>query len=100
MNISFWIDAVEAKGDNLARGPMELRRQLGSSRARADDGDVELSRTHRTGLRICANARVDEPVVETHRLLGRLEGDGMLAHPRRTEIIRNAADPNDQRVIV
>jgi hypothetical protein len=44
VNISFWIDAVEAKGDNLARGPMELRRQLGSGRARADDGDVELSR--------------------------------------------------------
>jgi hypothetical protein len=27
VNISFWIDAVEAKGDNLARSTMEFRRQ-------------------------------------------------------------------------
>ena len=30
MNIFFWINAVEAKGDNLARGPMEFCRHLGS----------------------------------------------------------------------
>jgi hypothetical protein len=73
---------------------------LGSGRARADDDDVQLSWTHRIGLRIRANARVDESMVEPHRLLGCLERDGILAHPRRTEIIRNAADRDDQRVIV
>lgn len=78
----------------------EFRRQLGSGCARADDGDVELSRTHRIGLRICANARVDDAMVEPHRLLGCLERDGMLAHSRRAEIIRDAADRDDQRVIV
>ncbi len=40
MNIFFWINAVEAKGDNLARGPMEFCRHLGSGCTRANDDDV------------------------------------------------------------
>jgi len=39
-------------------------------------------------------------MVELYRLLGCLERDGVLAHPRRAEIIRNAADRDDQCVIV
>src|SRR5207247_3673068 len=84
----------------FARGPMELSRQLGSGGAGADDGDVQLSGMQRTRLRICANARIYESMVEAHGLLGCLERNRVSAHPRRTEIIGNATDRDDQRVIM
>jgi type III restriction enzyme len=46
-----------------------------------------------------AARNVGEAMVELHRLLWCLERAGTLAHSRRTEIIRNAADRDDQRVI-
>ena len=58
------IDAVEPVGDELARGLVQLGRQLGAGRAGADDGDLQLLRPQRLGLRVRADAGVDQAAVE------------------------------------
>ena len=50
LDVLVGIDAVEPVGDELARGLVQLGRQLRARRAGADDGDLQLLRPQRLGL--------------------------------------------------
>ena len=71
------VDAVEAVGHELARGLVQLGGELGAGRARADDRHLQLLGPQRLGLRMRADAGIDEPGVKARRLIGRLQGNGV-----------------------
>ena len=50
LDVLVGIDAVQAKGHELARRLVQLRRQLGAGRAGADDRHLQLLRPQRLGL--------------------------------------------------
>ena len=93
------VDPVEAVGDHGAGGAVQLGRELGAGGAGADDGDVELAGPHRLGLGVGAQAGVDQAAVEAGRLLGRVQGDGVLGHAGGAEIVAAAADGQHQDVV-
>src|SRR5580704_8086031 len=70
-----------------------------SGGAGADDGDVQLPRPQRLILCIGAQAGVDHAAVEARRLIERVERDGIVVDPGRAEIVRHAADGNDERIV-
>ena len=78
---------------------MQFGGQFRAGGARADDRDMQLPRAHRGVLRMGAQAGIHQAAVEAHRLLRRLQRDGMVAHAGRAEIIGGAADGDDQRVV-
>ena len=78
---------------------VQLGGQLGAGRAGADDRDMQLARPDRLGLRVRAQAGVDEAAVERARLLGRLQRHGEFRRARRAEIVGDAADRDHQRVV-
>ena len=51
------------------------------------------------GLRVGAHAGVDQAAVEALGLLGRVEHDGVLLDARRAEVVADAADGDDERVV-
>ena len=69
LDVPVRIDAVEPVGDELARGLVQLGRQLRARRAGADDGDLQLLGPQRLGLGIGADAGVDQAAVEARGLL-------------------------------
>src|SRR5215468_5929785 len=81
------IDPVEAISDELACGVMQLRCELGASRARTYDGDVELLRPQRLWLRVTADICVHEAAVEARGLEWRVQAYRVFAHPGGAEII-------------
>ena len=93
------IDLIEAVGDHLARALIELGGQFRASRAGADDGDMQLAGLNRLALGLGPEARVDQPMVKSHRLFRGLERNGEFRRSRRAEIVGHAADSDDQRVI-
>ena len=56
-------------------------------------------RQHRPLLGVRADARVDKAPVEPHRLVGLIKRDRVLLHPRRTEVIDDAAYGDNQGVV-
>ena len=78
---------------------MKFRRELGSGGAGSDHHHVELPGPHRADLGMGAQHAVDQALVEPHRLLLRVEGDGVLLHPRRAEIVGGRAHREDQRIV-
>jgi hypothetical protein len=60
---------------------------------------MQLAGTHWTRLCVGANKAIDEPLMKPHRLVRRIQGDGMLLHAWRAEIIAPTADSDDQRVV-
>ena len=99
LDVFLGIDLVEPEGDDAAHGAVKLRRQLGAGRAGADDRDMELPRPHRLCLSVRPQAGVDEPAVEALRLIGGVEAYRMLLDAGRAEIVGDAADCDDQRVV-
>ena len=93
------IDAIEPVGDELARRLVQLGGKLRAGRAGADDGDLQLLGPQRLGLGVGADAGVDQPAVEARGLIGRLERDGVLLDAGRAEIVGEAADGDDERVV-
>ena len=53
---------------------------------------MQLAGFQGAGLRIGANARVDEPAMKAHRLIGCFQRDGKFRDAGRAEIARNASD--------
>ena len=99
LDVLVGIDAVEAIGHQLARRLVQLGGQLGSRRAGADDRHLQLLGPQRLALRVRADAGVDEARVEALRLLGRLERNGVRFHAARAEIVGQAADGDDERIV-
>ena len=66
--VAVGVDAVEAEGDDLAGGAVQLGRELGAGGAGADDGDLELAGADRLGLGLGAQDGVDQAAVEAGRL--------------------------------
>ena len=99
VDVLLGVDAVEAVGDHGAGGAVQLGRELGAGGAGADDGDVELAGPHRLGLGVGAQAGIDQAAVEAGRLLGRVQGDGVLGHAGGAEIVAAAADRQHQDVV-
>ena len=87
LDVHVRIDAIEPVGDELARGLVQLGRQLGPGRAGADDGDLQLLGPQRLGLGVRADAGVDEPAVEARGLLGGLQRDGMVLDAGGAEVV-------------
>ncbi len=56
LDVLVGVDAVEAVGNELARGLVQLGGELGAGGAGADDGDLKLLRPQRLGLRMRADA--------------------------------------------
>ena len=100
LDVLLRIDLVEPVGDEAARGLVQLGRKLGAGRAGADDRHVQLSGADGRILRKRAHAGVDEAPVEALGLLGRIEHDGVLHHARRVERVADAADGDDERVVL
>ena len=99
LDVHVGIDAVEPVGDELARGLVQLGRQLRPRRAGADDGDLQLLRPQRLLLHVGADAGVDQAGVEARGLVGGLERDGVLLDAGRAEVVGQAADGDDERVV-
>ena len=78
---------------------VQFGRELGAGRAGTDDGHVELVGSEWRGLRVGADAGVDNPLIEAGRLLGRLERDRMLLDAWSVEVVGQAADRHHQRVV-
>src|SRR4051794_2017622 len=78
---------------------MKLGRQLGSGRARADDRDMQLPRSYRTGLCMSPDEPVDEPLVEPDGLLRGIERDREVLSPERAKVVAGAAHGDDERVV-
>ena len=93
------VDLVEAVGDDSADGAVQLGGEFGAGGAGADDGDVELAGADRAGLGVGAQAGVDQASVEAAGLFGGLERDGELGGAGGAEIVGDAADRHDERVI-
>ena len=93
------IDPVETGGGHVTGRAMKFRRELGSGGAGSDHHHVELPGPHRADLGMGAQHAVDQALVEPHRLLLRVEGDGVLLHPRRAEIVGGRAHREDQRIV-
>ena len=93
------IDLVEAVGDDLARCVVQFGGEFGAGRARADDGDMELTGADRLRLVLRAQAGVDEAAVEAAGLLRRFQRHRELGRAGRAEIVGDAADRDDERVI-
>src|SRR5690606_11446542 len=98
--VTFGIDAVEPVGHHLPRGPMQFCSEFRARRASADDGDVKLTRTLRLRLGMGADERVHQTAVEARGLLGRFERNGEFGDARRSEIIGDAADRDDESVVM
>src|SRR5206468_744929 len=98
-HVLFAADAIKTIGHQRARRVVQPRRELHAGGACTDDRDLELLRTSRPRLRVCADVRVDQPPVESRGVLRRVKGDCMLFRTGRTEIVGLAADRDDQRVI-
>ena len=98
--IAFRVDAVEPMGDHLAQGPVQLGGELRAGRAGADDRDMKLARADRLGLRLRAQAGIDQPPVEARRLGWRFQPHGMFRSTRRAEIVRHAADRDHENVVI
>ena len=99
LDVLVGIDAVEAVGHQLARRLVQLGGQLGSRRTGADDGHLQLLGPQRLALRVRADAGVDETRVKALRLLGRLERNGIRFHAARIEVVGQAADGDDERIV-
>ncbi len=93
------LDAVEAVRHQRARRVVQLRGELDAGGARADDGHVQLVRPQRLHLRMRADEHVHQPAVEPLGGRGILQRDRVLLDARRTEVVRAAADRDDQRVV-
>ncbi len=81
-DVALGIDPLEAVGDELARRLVQLRRELHTGRAAADDRDVELLGTQRLGLRVRAYAGIDQPPMKVLGVIGRVEADRVFAARR------------------
>ncbi len=97
--VALRVDPVEPVGDDGASGVVQLGGELGSRRAGADNGDMQLAGTDRSVLVLRAQAGVDQTVVEPAGLLGGLQRHGVFRRARRAEIVGDAADGDDQRVV-
>ncbi len=93
------VDAVEAERHQRPRRVRQLGRELDAGRAAADDRDLQLVGAQRPRLRMRADARVDEAAMEALGLLRVLERDRVARDARRAEVVRQAADRDDQRVV-
>lgn len=78
---------------------VQLCGQLHAGRARAHDGDVELSLLDRLGLGMRLEHAVEQVFLETLCLLGAVEKKAMLMHAWNAEIIAQAAHGKYQRVV-
>ena len=99
VDVARGIDAVQAVGDDGAHRAVQFGGQFGAGGAGADDGDVELAGPHRLGLRVGAQAGVDQAPVEAAGLLRRLQRHRESRGAGRAEIVGDAADRHDQRVV-
>ena len=78
---------------------LQLGRKLHASRSGADDGDTKLLVAQRLTLRIRANARIDQPAMKSLGLGDRFQRDCMFAYAGRPEVVGEAANRDDQRVV-
>ena len=100
LDVLLGVDAVEPVGDELARGAMQLGRQLHARGAGADDRDVQLLGPQRRRLRVGADAGVDHARGGSARASAGVSSvDRVLAHAGRAEVVALAADRDDQRVV-
>ena len=66
---------------------------------RADDRDMQLTRSQRLILRVSSDAGADHTAVETGGFIDAVDRDGVFTHSLRSEIIADAADRKNQRVV-
>ncbi len=99
MDVARRIDAVHAVTDHIAHRMVQFGGELGAGGTGADDGDVQLSGARPFGLGVGAQTGIDDPAVEAAGLLRGFQRHRELRRARRAEIIGDAADRHDQRVI-
>src|SRR5678809_419882 len=75
---------------------VQLGGKLDAGRARTDDRDVQLLGTKRLRLRVRAHVRVDEPAMKPLGLDGIVECDRVFVCAGRAEVVRAAADTDDE----
>ena len=90
------INVVENRCSHRAA---EFCRELNAGRAGPDDRDLQLLGAQRSGLGIGAKQRIHEPPMKPSRLRGSLECNRILLHAGRAEVVREAPDRHDERVV-
>src|SRR5262245_5287130 len=95
LDVLLRIDPVEAVGNELTGGVMQLRRKLRAGRARTDDSDLELLWPQRLRLRVATDMCIHQAAVEARGLERRVQRDRMFAHARCAEIIALATHGDD-----
>ena len=99
MNISQRIDMIQAVSQDGANCAVQFGGKFRSGGASTDDGNVQSTRPDRFGLSIGAQTGVDQAAVEALRLFGVFQGYREALRARSAEIIGDATDRHDQRVI-
>ena len=99
LDVAFGIDAIKAEGDEFADGVVQFRGQFHARGAGADDGDVQLPGVQWFGLRVGAQAGVEQPRMEKRGLLRIVQRDRVLRGTGGAEIVGGAAYCHHQRVV-
>src|SRR5262245_62408357 len=99
LDVLIGIDPVEAVGNKLTWGVVQLGRELCAGRASSDDGDLELLRPQCLRLGVAADIRIHQAAVEARGIEWRVQRYRMLAHAWRAEIVALATHRDDQRVV-
>ena len=92
-------DAVKIVGHEVAHRFVQFRRQFDAGGAGTDDRHMQLTGLERLILRVGAQAGVDHAAVEAGGLIERIKRDGVRTDARRAEIVRHAADRDDERIV-
>src|SRR3712207_2420217 len=100
LEIFLRVNPVEPMSDNVPGRPVQFCGELGAGCASANDCHMQLAGTHRVRLRMGSNETVDQALVKPHRLIRRIQRDGMLLHTWGAEVVAPTADRHHQRVIV
>ena len=100
LHVAVRIDAVEAVADQLARGAVQLGRQLDAGSTGTDDGDAQRPRLAGAGHGLRLQAVVEDALLQILGLALAVEEHAVLLHPRHAEIVADAAEGQHQHVVV
>ena len=93
------VEVVQAIARVRAGRMADLGGELDAGCARADDDDVYPGGSPRAGLGVGAHAGGEQAAMEAFGVGERVERNGVRRDPRDTEVVADAADAEDERVV-
>ena len=96
MDVALRIEVLETVARVRLRAVADLRGELDAGRAGADDHDVDRRRPSVRGVLVGADARGEQPPMESLGVGGGVERNRALGDARRAVIVADAADAEDR----